>query len=249
MAKKNKVTSGSSHGSSYGSSYGKSTSTEKGWTKTKNSAVSYNKYKKNKGLLTNLNKAEKAYKNVGAFNAPYINQLNNTIKSIEDSKFEYDVNNDFMYNQYRDMYQGMGNAAMQEAQADATALTGGFANSYAQSAGQKAYNSYASQLQSIVPQLYSQARSVYDTDVANLYNKASLYSGLNAQSYTEYAAKLDQLANDRSYAYNKYWNNYTASAKTYTKETGKTKTYNKSKGKNSGRQSSRNSESSSSRSK
>ncbi len=186
-------------------------------TRTGGKNISYNKYKPNKGLKKSLKKAEKKVNNYGSFNAPYQNQLNSTINNINNSKFEYDINNDALYNQYRDQYQSMGNAAMQEAQADATALTGGFANSYAESAGQRAYNSYISQLQQIVPQLYSQARQTYDTDLSNLYNKANLYSGLNQQAYTEYAAGLDQAMNNREYAYNKYWNNRQAGAKTITK--------------------------------
>lgn len=189
------------------------------WSKTTSGGknVSYNKYKSNKGLKKGMKRAEKAVNNYGKFNAPYQSQLKDTINAINNSKFEYDVNKDALYQQYKEQYNAMGNAAMQEAQADATALTGGFANSYAESAGQRAYNSYMSQLQQIVPQLYQQARQTYDTDLSNLYNKANLYSGLNSQAYTEYAAGLEQAMANRDYAYNKYWNNRQASARTITK--------------------------------
>ena len=195
------------------------------------SNTSWNTYKNNKGLKKTLKKSEKSYNKAlkKGFNAPYKNQLNSTIGKINNSKFEYDINNDALYNQYKEQYQAMGNTAMQEAQADATALTGGFANSYAESAGQRAYNSYISQLQQIVPQLYSQARQTYDTDLSNLYNKANLYSGLNNQAYTEYAAALDQKYNNMNYNYNKYWNDRQASAVTHTKNN----TWSKSSGRNS----------------
>ena len=194
------------------------TGSERGYSNSGGSSVSYNKYSPNKTYKKQMKKAEKKVKNYGKFNAPYKNQLNNTIGQINNSKFEYDVNKDALYNQYKEQYQSMGNIAMQEAQADATALTGGFANSYAETAGQRAYNSYLSQLQQIVPQLYSQARQTYDTDLGNLYNKANLYSGLNSQAYTEYAAGLDQAMNNRNYYYQKYNDNKLASAKQYTKE-------------------------------
>ena len=187
-------------------------------TQNGGSTYSYNKYKSNPKYKSQLKKAEKSVKKIGKFNAPYKSQLKSTIGQINGSKFEYDVNKDALYNQYKEQYQSMGNIAMQEAQADATALTGGFANSYAETAGQRAYNSYLSQLQSIVPQLYSQARQNYDTDLSNLYNKANLYNSMNSQAYTEYAAKLDQAMNNREYAYNKYWNDRTANAKTITKQ-------------------------------
>ena len=204
MAGGKKITTSSS-----GSSFSKTTNG--------GSNVSYNKYKSNPKYKSQLKKSEKKVNKYGSFNAPYQSQFNSTIGEINNSKFEYDVNKDALYNQYKEQYQAMGNTAMQEAQADATALTGGFANSYAQTAGQRAYNSYVSQLQQIVPQLYQQARQTYDTDLSNLYNKANLYSGLNAQSYTEWAAGLEQAMNNREYAYNKYWNDRTANAKQITK--------------------------------
>lgn len=196
------------------------TGSENSTTTHGGTTTSWNTYKKYPKLSKKLKKSEKAYNKAvkKGFNAPYKNQLNSVIGQINGSKFEYDVNKDALYNQYKEQYQAMGNTAMQEAQADATALTGGFANSYAETAGQRAYNSYLSQLQQIVPQLYSQARQTYDTDLSNLYNKASLYSGLNQQAYTEYAAKLDQLANNRAYNYQKYADRRQMSAKQHTKD-------------------------------
>ena len=184
------------------------------------SSLSYTKYKPYKGLKKQVTKAEKKVNKLQkqGFNAPYKSQLNNVVGQINNSKFEYDLNKDALYNQYKEQYQAMGNTAMQEAQADATALTGGFANSYAETAGQRAYNSYIQQLQNIVPQLYSQARQNYDTKLSNLYNKANLYSGLNAQSYTEYAAKLDQANANREYAFNKYSTMRQLSGKQVSKE-------------------------------
>lgn len=178
------------------------------WSKTKNggSVTTYTNYKPYKGLKKNVKKAEKKVNTLmkNGFNAPYQSQLNDTVGQINNSKFEYDISKDTIYNQYKDQFLAMGNQAMQEAQADATALTGGFANSYAQTAGQKAFNSYSQQLQNIVPQLYQQARTDYDANLSNLYNKASLLSGLNAQSYTEYATQLENAIANRDYAYNKY---------------------------------------------
>ena len=198
----------------------KTTNTSYQNTTNGGSSVSYTKYSPNKAYKKQMKKSEKKYNNAvkKGFKAPYKSQLKNTINKINNSKFEYDINKDELYNQYKEQYQAMGNTAMQEAQAEATALTGGFANSYAETAGQQAYNSYLSQLQQIVPQLYSQARATYDQDLSNMYNQANLYNSLNSQAYSEYAAKLDQLNNNRNYAYNKYWNDYQASGKQIEKQ-------------------------------
>ena len=201
-----------------GSSYSRQSSKGKTYSKT----TSYNKYKVNKAARKQLKKAEKAVNNFGTFKAPYGTQLNRTVNAINNSKFTYDVNRDAIYDQYKEQFTNMGLGAMQEAQADATALTGGFANSYAQSAGQSAFNSYMAQLREVIPQLYSQSRTNYDADLANMYNKANLYSNLNNQKYQEWTDRYNQALTNREYAYNKDWNLYQASAKTISKEKGRT---------------------------
>ncbi len=220
-----------------GSSYSRERS--KGTTTTK--SVSSNKYKWNKGAKKQMIAAENAVNNFGNFNSPYKNQLNSTINAINNSKFSYDVNKDAIYNQYREQFTNAGLGAMQEAQADATALTGGFANSYAQAAGQNAFNSYMQQLANVIPQLYSQQRTNYDADLANQYNKANLYAGLNQQAYQEWADRRNQKVADRDYYANKAWNLYNASAKTVSKEKSKTTSKGGSKQRSSSRSSSRSS--------
>lgn len=198
------------------------------WSKTKNggSVVSYNKYKAYKGLRNKVNKAEKKYNTLykNGFNNPYKGVLNNTLNQINNSKFEYDLSKDSIYEQMRDSYLAMGNQAMQEAQADATSMTGGYANSYAETAGQRAMNSYASQVQNLVSQLYQQARSDYDQKMTNLYNRANLYNQMGAQSFSEYVTRLEQAAANRDYYYNKYNTMREASAKQIQKNNTWTKT-------------------------
>lgn len=174
-----------------------------GYLRTKGQRKTYNKYNKA------LKKSEKKVNNITkkGFTNPFQNQLNNTVNKINDSKFEYDLNKDALYERYKQQYQQMGAAASQQAQAEATALTGGFSNSYAQTAGQQAYNSYLTQLQSLIPQLYQQARSDYDTNLANLYNQASLYTSLGDQAFNKWNANLQQAVSNRDYNYNKA-NNY-----------------------------------------
>ena len=228
----------------------RSSSKQKTWTK--NNSTTTNKYLTTKGQrktykqLTNaLTGAENKVNTLTkqGFNNPYKNQMNNTVNAINNSKFEYSVNDDALYNQYKEIYQNMGNTAMQEAQADATALTGGFSNSYAQTAGTKAYASYITQLQNLVPQLYSQARTTYDTNLSNLYNKANLYSGLGTQAFNEWQTNLNQAVSDRDYAYNKAYNYKMSTQKSIAKEKGSQKT----SGKTSGRSSSYSSSSSTSK--
>lgn len=188
------------------------------WSKTTTSYLTTPGQKKTYNAMnTQLAKNEAAVNNYGKFNNPYKGQMNNTLNQINNSKFSYDVNQDELYNQYKEQYQSMGRAASQQAQAEATALTGGFSNSYAAQHGSEAYQSYLTQLQTIVPQLYQQARTDYDTNMNNLYNKANLYNSLGQQAFSEWQSGLDQAIANREYQYNKANNYYNSTAKQTTK--------------------------------
>ena len=62
-------------------------------------------------------------------------------KVLNRSPFTYDMNEDMLYQQYKDSYTRQGKLAMQDTMGQAAALTGGYGNSYATTAGQQTYNS------------------------------------------------------------------------------------------------------------
>ena len=64
-------------------------------------------------------------------------QIDTTIGNILNRKdFQYDVNADALYNQYKDRYVNLGKQAMQDTMGQAAALTGGYGSSFSQLAGQ-----------------------------------------------------------------------------------------------------------------
>ena len=102
-------------------------------------------------------------------NQAYIDQLNSIYQQIMDrgpwdKEFQYDLNGDALYKQYADQYARMGQQAMQDTVAEASALTGGYGNSWAATAGSQAYQDYLGQLNSIVPTLQQQAYDQYLAD-------------------------------------------------------------------------------------
>lgn len=154
-----------------------------------------------------LKKAEKPY------SSPYEHQLGSALSQINNrKKFEYDLNEDALYKQYADNYKLLGQQAMQDTMASAATLTGGYGSSYATTAGQQAYNSYLNQLNDIVPTLYQQSKSNYDTDTQNLYNKANLYQGLESEAYNRFVQ-------NRSYYSDKYNNEWNRNAVTHSSQT------------------------------
>lgn len=110
-------------------------------------------------------------------------------------KFSYDIGSDPMYQQYKEQYAALGKLAMEDTMGQASALTGGYANSYAQTVGQQAYQKYMDQLNAMVPELYSMARSNYEAEGQDLYNQIALLEGQRSQAFSEHQAELNDWYN------------------------------------------------------
>ena len=116
---------------------------------------------------------------------------------VNRGKFSYDFNADPIYNQYKDQYTRQGNLAMKDTMGQAAALTGGYGNSYAQTAGQQVYNRYMQNLNDIVPQLYESAYSRYNQEGQDMLNRASLLGEADNAEYQkllqDYSIAADEL--------------------------------------------------------
>lgn len=127
-------------------------------------------------------------------------QLNDTIAQILNrEKFSYDLNGDMLYQQYKDQYTTQGKLAMMDTMGQAAAMTGGYGNSYAQTAGQQAYQAYLQQLNDVVPELYGMALDQYNQEGQNLYNQASLLGQMEDQEYGRYRDQLSDYYTDLNY--------------------------------------------------
>ena len=122
-----------------------------------------------------------------------INKLNNR------EKFSYDLNGDALYQQYKDKYIQQGKMAMGDAIGQASAMTGGYGNSYAQSVGQQAYQAQLQNLNDIVPELYQLAYDKYKQEGQDLYNQYSMLAGLEEQNYNRNRDALSDWMIDRDY--------------------------------------------------
>ena len=125
---------------------------------------------------------------------------------INGEKFSYDLNGDALYQQYKDQYTTQGKLAMMDTMGQASAMTGGYGNSYAQTAGQQAYQGYLQQLNDKVPELYQLALDQYNQERQDLYNQYALHSDKFAQEYgmhrdtvTDWKDERDYLAEDARY--------------------------------------------------
>ena len=133
--------------------------------------------------------------------------LNETISQILNrDKFSYDLNGDALYQQYKDQYTTQGKLAMMDTMGQAATMTGGYGNSYAQTAGQQAYQAYLQQLNDVVPELYGMALDQYNQEGQALYDQASLMASMEDQEYgryrdqlSDYYTELNRLTEDARY--------------------------------------------------
>lgn len=89
-----------------------------------------------------------------AYGKSLLDQKNAAEKAVIDYRhnkqpFTYDINADELYQQYADLYANQGELAMKDTMAQAASLTGGYGNSYAQTAGQQVYQQYMDLLNSV----------------------------------------------------------------------------------------------------
>ena len=136
----------------------------------------------------------------GAYASKWQDQINAIIGNIQNREdFSYDINNDALYQQYKDQYTALGKLAMQDTMGQAAAMTGGYGSSYASSAGNQAYQQYLSQLNEVVPELYGMARDQYNQEGQELYNQYGLLADQENQDYGRYMDSYNQWASERDH--------------------------------------------------
>ena len=127
-------------------------------------------------------------------------------KILKRDKFQYDVNGDALYQQYKDRYMQQGKQAMMDTMGQAAALTGGYGNSYAQQVGQQTYQGYLQGLNDKVPELYQLALDRYNQEGTDLLNQYSLLADRSDTEYSRYRDSVGDWQTQRDYLANRYNN-------------------------------------------
>lgn len=136
----------------------------------------------------------------GDYQSKYQGQIEEAMKNIASRKpFAFNVNEDALYQQYKDRFIQMGKQAMRDTVGQAAALTGGYGNTYAQNMGQQAYGQYMQGLTDKIPELYQLALDKYDRDLAAEKEKYSLYKDADTTDYNRWSDQMNQWNTDRSY--------------------------------------------------
>lgn len=110
--------------------------------------------------------------------------------------FTYNPQADPLYGQYRQQYLRQGRQAMEDTLGRAQSMTGGYANSYAQTAAQQTYGSYMSALGDKLPQLYAQALERYQQEGNALTARYQQAKTLEEEEYARHKDALDAYRKD-----------------------------------------------------
>ena len=188
---------------------------------SKPSSFSYGTYTQSDSVKQAQDKLNQHTQNKpGAYTSQWQTSLNDTLnKILNREKFNYDLNGDALYQQYKNQYTTQGVQAMMDTMGQAQAMTGGYGNTYAQTAGQQAYQGYLQQLNDRIPELYQLALNQYNREGEDLYNQYGLYADRENLDYnryrdqlSDYNTELNRLTEDSRHQsetdYNRYMDQY-----------------------------------------
>lgn len=123
----------------------------------------------------------------GAYQSRFEEKLQELYDQIAGREaFSYDPEEDEAYRRYAKLYAAKGAAAMEDTLGKAASLTGGYGSSYAQSAGQQAYNGYLQELAALVPELRQVALAEYRQEGQALADQYSMLSQREKNDYARY---------------------------------------------------------------
>ncbi len=152
-----------------------------------------------------VKKAEKKLSNweknsPGEYDSKYSEQIEGILNDILNrEKFSYNLNADPLYEQYRELYTQNGKKAMMDTVGEATALTGGYSNSYAVTAGSQAYHEYLNELNEVALDLRDRAYEQYGDEGEKLFEDITLLRSLDGDDYDKYLNELERYYKDGEY--------------------------------------------------
>lgn len=162
-------------------------------------------YQKNENVVSAENKlSDWENSKPGEYESKYSEEIESILNSILNrEKFQFNMNADPLYNQYREQYINNGKKAMMDTIANASALTGGYSNSYAITAGNESYNEQLNKLNDIALELYDRAYEKYKYDGENMVDKIRLLRDSDDSDYAKYRDSLDDYYKDGDYLLSK----------------------------------------------
>jgi hypothetical protein len=186
--------------------------------KLREQASQYQTYKEAQSVVDSYNayKQQEANKIADWTGGTYGQALKDQMDKINNRKqFTYDLNGDALYQQYKDQYMTQGRLASADAIGQASAMTGGYGNSYAATVGNQAYQGYLQKLNDVVPELYNMAYNRYQQEGQDMKDMLAMYESAYGREYGEHRDKVgdyntelarlqDAYYNEKNFDYNKF---------------------------------------------
>ncbi len=141
----------------------------------------------------------------GDYNGRYGAQLDSILEQITNpGKFHYDFNGDELFKAYADQYTQRGKQASMDAMGQASALTGGYGNSYAQAVGNQAYQQQLTNLYDRGMDLYDRAYQRWQDEQNGQRTAYQLLSDRDNTEYGRYRDTLGDWERNRDYWTGRY---------------------------------------------
>lgn len=186
--------------------------------KLREQLAQYDTYKESQAVtdLYNAYKQKEANKVADWTGGTYGQSLKDQMDKINNrEEFTYDLNGDALYQQYKDQYMAQGRLASADVMGQASAMTGGYGNSYAATVGNQAYQGYLQKLNDVVPELYNMAYNRYQQEGQDMKDMYSMYKDAYNTEYGEHRDKVadhntetarlyDIYNNERNFDYSKF---------------------------------------------
>ena len=127
-----------------------------------------------------------------SYESKYAGDIAAAVDKIKNAgEFKYDSTTDAGYQAAKSQYEKSAKKNMKNTMAASTALTGGYINSWGQTAAQQAYDDTMSEaITRLLPQYEQQAYSRHRDGINDNYNQLNMLQGLDATDYGRYADKL-----------------------------------------------------------
>ncbi|WP_207664530.1 hypothetical protein [Clostridium sp. AF32-12BH] len=155
-----------------------------------------------------------------AFQSQYSNEIQNILNTIQ-NRPQFNTDDVFksdLYTTMREQAIQNGQKSMRDTMGAAQAATGGYGSTYAQAAGQQAYDNAISNFNNTTLDIYDRVYNNYLQEGQELYNKLNMYNNQDSIDYNRYRDNVSDYYNDLNYYAGRYDSSWNQDMTTYQQD-------------------------------
>ncbi len=134
----------------------------------------------------------------------YSDDIKALVSTLTGMDFTYDPKSDIVYKLVRDENMKNARLAMEDTLGKASALTGGYSNTYAQGAANQAYLGELTKTAEFIPELYRAAYDRFSDERDGLSDAIKLLSDLESEEFDKYTALMKQYLSEGEMLFDNY---------------------------------------------